>query len=202
MPKDHFLAKAKEYESSSERVSNVTNIADAIKNRIHFSAEMQLMDFGAGTGLLLERIAPLVQGITAIDISDSMMMQLIAKRDSLACKLLTLTLDLESNDINQQFDGIISSMTMHHIKDVPAIFKKFFGLLRKGGFIAIADLDTEDGNFHDVDTGVHHHGFDRNWLSQQAEMAGFEQMTVETASQMSKPQGDYSVFLLTGFRAP
>jgi 2-polyprenyl-3-methyl-5-hydroxy-6-metoxy-1,4-benzoquinol methylase len=198
---DHFSAKAKQYEGNVARVQNVSNIANSIKTRINFSADMQLLDFGSGTGLLLERIAPLVQGITAIDISESMMTQLVAKKDTLECELQTLTVNLESSDLNQQFDGIISSMTMHHIKDVPAMLKKFFSLLTQTGFIAIADIDTEDGSFHDEDTGVHHHGFDRNWIMQQAEIAGFEQLNIETVSKINKPQGDYSVFLLTRFRA-
>jgi 2-polyprenyl-3-methyl-5-hydroxy-6-metoxy-1,4-benzoquinol methylase len=198
---DHFSAKAKQYEGNVARVQNVSNIANSIKTRINFSADMHLLDFGAGTGLLLERLAPLVQGITAIDISESMMTQLVAKKDTLECELQTLTVNLESSDLNQQFDGIISSMTMHHIKDVPAMLKKFFSLLTQTGFIAIADIDTEDGSFHDEDTGVHHHGFDRNWIMQQAEIAGFEQLNIETVSKINKPQGDYSVFLLTGFRA-
>ena len=201
MSKDHFSIKAKQYDDSPKRVQNVTNIANTIKHAIDFSSDMRVMDFGSGTGLLLERIAPMVKEITAIDISESMMKRLIAKQDTLACKLHTLKLDLESNDIDQKFDGVISSMTMHHIKDVAAMFIKFFALLSPGGFIAIADIDTEDGSFHDEDTGVHHHGFDRDWIMQQAEIAGFENLKIETASEMSKPQGDYSVFLLTGFRA-
>jgi 2-polyprenyl-3-methyl-5-hydroxy-6-metoxy-1,4-benzoquinol methylase len=201
MSKDHFSIKAKQYDDSPKRVQNVTNIANTIKQRINFSSDMQIMDFGSGTGLLLERIAPLVKEITAIDISESMMKRLIEKQDTLACNLHTLKLDLESSDIAVKFDGIISSMTMHHIKDVPAMFIKFFDLLSPGGFIAIADIDTEDGSFHEENTGVHHHGFDRDWIMQQAEMAGFENLKIETASEMSKPQGDYSVFLLSGFRA-
>jgi 2-polyprenyl-3-methyl-5-hydroxy-6-metoxy-1,4-benzoquinol methylase len=201
MSKDHFSIKAKQYDDSPKRVQNVTNIANTIKQRINFSSDMQIMDFGSGTGLLLERIAPLVKEITAIDISESMMKRLIEKQDTLACNLHTLKLDLENSDIAVKFDGIISSMTMHHIKDVPAMFIKFFDLLSPGGFIAIADIDTEDGSFHEENTGVHHHGFDRDWIMQQAEMAGFENLKIETASEMSKPQGDYSVFLLSGFRA-
>lgn len=197
MTKDHFSIKAKQYERNIKRVENVANIAKAMKRNIEFTSNMHLMDFGSGTGLLLERIAPLVKEITAVDISASMMTQLETKKDTLACKLHTLKLDLASNDIQQQFDGIISSMTMHHIKDVPAMLKKFYALSKPGGFIAIADLDQEDGSFHDMDTGVHHHGFNRQWIVQQAQAAGFEKLKIETASQVSKPQGDYNVFLLT-----
>ena len=57
MPKDHFAEKASSYEQNRERVDNVAQIARAISNAIQFQPAMELMDFGSGTGLLLERIA-------------------------------------------------------------------------------------------------------------------------------------------------
>lgn len=71
MPNDYFVTKAKEYENNSTRVTNVANIAQAIRKRITFSTGMKIMDFGSGTGLLLKQIAPLVKEITAIDVSES-----------------------------------------------------------------------------------------------------------------------------------
>jgi 2-polyprenyl-3-methyl-5-hydroxy-6-metoxy-1,4-benzoquinol methylase len=201
MSKDYFSNKAKHYEKNSKRVTNVSNIADAIKNKVTFTSDMKLMDFGSGTGLLLERIAPLVQAITAVDISTSMMTQLEAKKETLSCELETRILDLETNSIDQKFDGIISSMTLHHIKNVPSILKKLFDLLNPGGFIAIADLDSEDGSFHDENTGVHHNGFERTWLAQEAQAAGFEKIVIDTASELSKPQGNYTIFLLSAYKA-
>ncbi|MFT5924820.1 MAG: 2-polyprenyl-3-methyl-5-hydroxy-6-metoxy-1,4-benzoquinol methylase [Paraglaciecola sp.] len=56
--------------------------------------------------------------ITAIDISQSMNEQLNKKRGSLSCEIDILQIDLESSDIKDKFDGIISSMRMHHVKDV------------------------------------------------------------------------------------
>ena len=58
MTTDHFAHKADSYEQNQDRVDNVQQIADAIRERIKLDKGMQVMDFGAGTGLLLERIAP------------------------------------------------------------------------------------------------------------------------------------------------
>ncbi|WP_371195923.1 class I SAM-dependent methyltransferase [Glaciecola sp. SC05] len=200
MLNDYFATKAKEYEKNSTRVTNVANISQAIRKRITFSTGMKIMDFGSGTGLLLKQIAPLVKEITAIDVSESMMNQLVLQQDTIECELRPLILDLQHQDLDTQFDGIISSMTMHHIEDVPLLFKRLFDLLVPGGFIAIADIDTEDGSFHEQDTGVHHHGFERDWIMQEVSNAGFSDIRIETASEIDKPQGLYSVFLLTGFR--
>lgn len=197
---DHFAHKAGSYEQNRSRVDNVDNIANSILDAIGFDRAMHIMDFGAGTGLLLERIAPHVGKITAVDVSPSMNEQLRAKRNGLGCMLEIVEADLEKSDLDGRFDGIVSSMTMHHIENVAAILRKFHSLLKDGGFIAIADLDAEDGSFHTEDTGVHHFGFDRGAFTKSAADAGFRAIRVSSASVVHKPQGDFPVFLLTALR--
>ncbi len=200
MKRDFFAHKANSYEQNKSRVDNVDNIANSIINSTKLDAAMHLMDFGSGTGLLLERIAPHVGKITAVDISSSMNKQLNAKLATLGCELEIIEIDLEKSDIDQRFDGIISSMTMHHVRDIDAMFRKFHALLNKGGFIALSDLDSEDGSFHTEDTGVFHTGFDRETLANIARVSGFENVIVTDASVVHKPQGDFSVFLLKATR--
>tara|TARA_R100001377_G_scaffold30112_1_gene16464 strand:+ start:3449 stop:4051 length:603 start_codon:yes stop_codon:yes gene_type:complete len=197
MSKDHFEHKAGTYEKDDNRVSNVGNIANSIIASVSLDRNMQLMDFGSGTGLLLERIAPFVKKITAVDISKSMNAQLAKKQASLGCEIEILEIDLAAADICQKYDGIISSMTMHHVKDTEAMFGKFHALLNEGGFIAISDLDSEDGSFHTEDTGVYHSGFARDSIAQAAQRAGFRDIEVKDASVVRKPHGEYPVFLLT-----
>jgi hypothetical protein len=48
----------------------------------------------------------------------------------------------------QRFHLIFSSMTMHHIEDVPSLIHSFYEMLDSGGFLAIADLDQDGGEFH------------------------------------------------------
>jgi cyclopropane fatty-acyl-phospholipid synthase-like methyltransferase len=197
MSKDLFEHKAGIYDKDDNRVSNVANIANAIIENLSLDRAMHLMDFGAGTGLLLERIAPFVRKITAIDISKAMTAQLDKKRDSIDCELDIREIDLVSADITDKFDGIISSMTMHHVKDSEAMFVKFYSLLDHGGVIAISDLDKEDGSFHTEDTGVYHFGFDREAIASAAKQAGFQEVNVVDASVVKRPHGEFSVFLLT-----
>ena len=211
MSRDFFEEKAGGYDRNTRRVQNVDNISGAIIRTIELQKAMRLMDFGSGTGLLLERIAPLVAKITAVDVSRSMNAQLAAKQQRLGCELEILEIDLETAEIDRTFDGIVSSMTLHHIRDIDALFRKFYRLLAPGGFIALADLDAEDGSFHTEDTGVHHHGFDRKArafvtaivvtaLAGVAMSAGFRDVTVDSASVVHKPHGDFPVFLLTAYR--
>ncbi|MEB8432951.1 class I SAM-dependent methyltransferase [Cocleimonas sp. KMM 6892] len=197
MSKDFFKQKAGIYETDEKRVSNVDNIANTVLENVSLNQTMHLMDFGAGTGLLLERIAPYVKKITAIDISKSMIEQLEKKQDSLECEINIRQIDLVTENISDSFDGIISSMTMHHVNDIEAMFSKFYNLLEDGGVIAIADLDEEDGSFHTEDTGVYHFGFKRDVIANAAKQAGFQDVAVIDASVMHKPYGDFPIFLLT-----
>lgn len=200
MSKDFFAEKASSYEQDQARVDNVKQIANAIVAATQLHGSIELMDFGSGTGLLLEQIAPYVGKITAVDVSPAMTAQLREKLARLACPIEILQLDLESAPLDRKFDGIISSMTLHHVKDVPRIFATFYELLREGGFIALADLDREDGSFHSQDTGVHHAGFERDALCEVARAAGFREVLIKSASTLHKHERDYGVFLLTARR--
>jgi len=198
IPKDYFAKKAKDYDKESTSTKNVSNIADLILKEIEYSKDMSIMDFGSGTGLLLSEIAPYVDEITAIDISKSMNEVLKNKKDSIDCKLEIVEIDLTKEDLNKKFDGIISSMTIHHIEDSLKLFQKFYNLLNSNGTIALSDLDEEDGTFHDTDTGVFHLGFNRKEFINLAKSVGFIDLKIQTVGVVEKPNGNYPVFLLTG----
>lgn len=198
MSRDYFAHKAASFDQNPARVDNVAAIAEALQATIPLDRSMHLMDFGSGTGLLLERIAPLVGKITAVDVSESMNRQLAEKLPKLGCPVDIRPVDLVREAIDGPFDGIISSMTLRHVEDIGALFRRFRAMLKDGGFIALADLDSEDGSFHSEDTGVFHNGFDRAGISRIAEAAGFGEVAVVSASVVRKPQRDYPVFLLTG----
>jgi len=196
-PKDFFAEKANDYDKEQSRTQNVSTIAQTILREVSFSKEMNIMDFGSGTGLLLSEIAPYVGKITAVDISSSMIAVLKSKKEGIKCSLEIVQMDLTKETLDKKFDAIISSMTIHHVEDTLALFKKFHSLLEEEGFLAIADLDTEDGTFHTEDTGVFHCGFDREDFVQMVKSAGFKDIKIQNASIIEKPTNDYSVFLIT-----
>ena len=194
---DYFATKAKDYDNEKSRTQNVSTIAKTILQEISFSKKMSIMDFGSGTGLLLSEIAPYVGEITAVDVSSAMTEVLKSKKEEIKCSLQIVQMDLTKENLEQKFDAIISSMTIHHIEDVLSLFKKFHSLLKDEGTIALADLDTEDGSFHTEDTGVFHFGFDREDFVEMARKAGFKDIKIQDASTIAKPTNHYSVFLLT-----
>jgi len=198
---DYFKEKAKSWDMNSKIVQNAKAIAELIVKNINLNKDMEIIDFGAGTGLLSYCIAPYVSKITAIDNSPAMLLEFQSKCDDFSCKTEVLEKDLSVEEISGKFDGIISSMTIHHLEDITALFAKFNHMLKKGGFIAIADLDSEDGSFHSDNTGVHHYGFNREVLEKIAKETGFEEIRFDLASTINKPHQTFTVFLLTAVKA-
>lgn len=205
MTQDYFAGRASTFDQGSHRVRNVDMIAAAIRNHVELTAEMTIMDFGAGTGLLLERIAPQVGPMLAVDTSASMLAELEKKRPELNNALTCIQADITETTQALtpwmgQVDGIISSMALHHVKDTKALITQFYQLLKPTGFIALADLDREDGSFHGADAaarGVQHFGFDREALQRLVESVGFRDVAFVTANVLQRPTGEFPIFLLT-----
>ncbi len=197
---DLFANKSKSWDMNSKRVQNAKGIAELIVKNIKLDKSMELMDFGAGTGLLSYFVASYVKKIVAVDNSPSMLLEFKSKCDEFVCETEVIEKDLSTETLDRTFDGIISSMTIHHLDDTIALFEKFYAMVKEGGFIAIADLDREDGSFHSDNTGVHHHGFDREALQLIAENAGFKDVKFDLASTIDKPHQTFTVFLLTAVK--
>ena len=198
---DLFAHKSKNWDMNSKRVQNAKNIAGLIVKNINLNKRMVLMDLGAGTGLLSFFIAPFVKKIVAVDNSPSMLMEFENKCSEFACETEVILKNISIDSFeDMQFDGIISSMTIHHIEDIAALFHKLYGMLHDGGFIALADLDSEDGSFHSDNTGVFHYGFERNTLQKFAEASGFKNIHFDTASTINKPHRKFNVFLMTAYK--
>ena len=197
---DLFAHKSKSWDMNSKRVKNAKGIAELIVKNINLNKDMEIMDFGAGTGLLSYFVAPFVKKIVAVDNSPSMLLEFQNKCDEFVCETEVLAKDLSKETLERKFNGIISSMTMHHLNDTLALFRKLYEMLEEDGFVALADLDSEDGSFHSDNTGVFHHGFDREALEVIAQEAGFKEITFDTASTIVKPDREFTVFLMTAHK--
>ncbi len=200
-----FDKAAATWDDEPRRVKLARDVAACIAGRIALHPGMDVLDFGCGTGLLALDLQPLVRSVTGVDSSGGMLEVLGAKAASLALTNVTAVhRDLERGDLLEGSHHLItSSMTLHHIRDIGALLSEFSRVLLPSGHIAIADLDLDGGRFHDDGSGVFHDGFSRGWLADMLESAGFEGVSCETATSVTKEvagggEREFTVFLMTG----
>jgi tRNA (cmo5U34)-methyltransferase len=194
-----FDAASLHWDEEPRRVKLAGEIADAILKNLPLSQEWDALDFGCGTGLVTLQLAPALRSITGVDSSSGMIDRL--DRKILQSGYSNVRAELCSFDKGDLPSGryhlITSAMTLHHVEKLAPLFRSFKALLHPGGRVALADLESEDGTFHEDPTGVFHHGFSADQLSSMLTMAGFSSITVTTATKVVKGDREYPVFLCT-----
>jgi ubiquinone/menaquinone biosynthesis C-methylase UbiE len=203
--KRDFDAEAATWDENPGRVKMAHDVARAIIETTKPGPAMDVLDFGCGTGLLTLALQPHIRTITAVDSSQGMLDVLDAKiRAQKLANVRTRLVDLDRGDeLPGVFDLVVSSMTFHHIRDTGMLLDLMAGVLKPSGRIAIADLDADEGKFHDISEGVFHNGFDRCAMLKSFEAAGFSSVRNRTAAIVSKPSPSgemrtFTVFLMTG----
>ena len=195
----HFDKRAEGWDSGDIRVNGAKTIADSINAKITLKDNMDIMDFGVGTGLLGFEIATRVKKVYGVDTSTQMLEKLKDKNSS-ELNIEAINQDIVKEPLTQTFDGLVSSMTLHHVEDLKAFFDVIYNNINEDGFIAIADLESEDGTFHSDNAGVFHFGFDNKELCKIVENSGFKDVKFENINTINKPHKDFGVFLLTAIK--
>jgi cyclopropane fatty-acyl-phospholipid synthase-like methyltransferase len=202
-----FNKDAATWDENPGRVKVAQNIAATIISSDILDKHDTLMDFGCGTGLVSLALEPYVATITGVDSSRGMLDVFNNKISHYSLgNVRTVHVDIDKEDLpSGPFSCVVSSMTMHHIKDIPLLLKKFFAVLGKKGKLIIADLDSENGTFHDNNDGVFHFGFSRKEFIALLQDAGFGSVTEKTAAAIQKPDSQgkittFTVFLLTALK--
>lgn len=205
---NRFDAAAAEWDAKPSRVELARKIGEAIVREVRPGGDMDLLDYGCGTGLLTLYLLPHVRSAVGAD-SSAGMLDVLNKKIAQANfdNLRTMALDLERNAPPAACCHLLTTaMTMHHVADIPKALAGFFTMLHPGGTLAVADLDTESGDFHAPDNnaaGVRHFGFDRQWFKEQLVRAGFSDPRDVTAHVIHKEitytgrYGDFPIFLIT-----
>jgi ubiquinone/menaquinone biosynthesis C-methylase UbiE len=196
-----FDVKALDWDQNEDRVNLAKEVAYGIKEFVNPTINTSALDFGCGTGLVSLALSPFLKDIALIDNSKGMLEVLKSKIDKTNYhNLKIIEYDFESDPlIELRFDLIFSSMTLHHIQNIHLLFNIFYNLLNHDGVIALADLDKEDGSFHDTIFNVHK-GFYRDDLEQIAKKAGFTNISFKDIYTFVRPndfgQTNFPVFLM------
>jgi len=200
---NEFDHKAAEWDKNRMYHERAEAVAGEIRKVIPLSREWRALEFGPGTGLLSLLLKDQLKEITLIDSSAGMVKVM---NEKIAVEgvgnLRVLHLDLEHEDPgDEKYDLIYNLMVLHHVSDVEKIIGKFHNMLSPGGYLAVADLCSEDGSFHGGGfTG--HRGFEPDRLSAMLEERGFEDISHRKVYVIDRVMADgskkqFEVFLMT-----
>lgn len=192
----HFVRAAEGFEHSpiSKQLAALT---DKVFPLLTLDKDQHWLDFGAGTGAVSVPLAKHVEKVTALDTSAAMLAKLIDKN---VPNIIPLERDIFCG-LSETYDGMISSMALHHVADIPQLLSCMQQCLKPNGQLVLVDLLSEDGSFHGDNKakGVVHLGFDPQQLIEEAAKAGFKDLNYREIFNIEHKNGrSYPLFLLQG----
>jgi len=199
----NFDDEARKWDNDPKKTERAKVFAKEIIDFIKPDKTLDALEFGCGTGLLSFQLKDYFKSITLADSSEGMIKVLEEKivnagvENFKPLQIASLESDLKAND----YDVIYTLMTLHHIPDVNNIVIVFNSLLKRGGYLCIADLVKEDGSFHaGHDNFDGHNGFDRDELSDILSSNGFDIEHYKIGYEIEKELDDkvvkYPLFLM------
>ena len=202
MGTEHFDDKAATWDDDPEKVRQAQDVARAVSAAVPVGQATRLLEYGAGTALVTQALIASAGGIGRVTLADNSAGMRAVLRDKIGSGAMppdtrVWDLDLENQPASSEpFDLIVSSMVMHHVRNLPVVLAAFAEMLAEGGHLCIADLDREDGSFHTHDFDGHH-GFDRGELATALDRAGLVDVTITDCTHITREGVTYPVFLAT-----
>jgi len=136
--------RAKRFSESSNNESNKL----VKKAQKYLSKELQVLDFGCGTGGSTYAIAPHVNHVTGVDFSDEMIFYASQKKARINNVSFKAT-SIDDKQFNRaSYDVIFAFNVLHLVDDLKAVSQRVDQLLKPGGvFISSTPCIGEKKNF-------------------------------------------------------
>jgi predicted TPR repeat methyltransferase len=193
---DSFDEKAATWDADPAKVERAQAVGRVIRATVPLGRSARMLEYGAGTGLVIQALRDAVGPVTMADTSAGMRDVMHAKIESgLISDARVWDLDLATGPVpDEHFDLVVTVMALHHIPDLAPVLSAFATLLVEGGHLCVVDLDEEDGSFH-RDGFDGHHGFDRSTLGSALADAGFTDIAFQDCHQVVRDGARYPLFL-------
>jgi len=145
--KEHFDSEAKAYDSLIlTLIPNYLEMIDVLVNSIPFDGRepFKVLDLGCGTGNISKKIKEKFPNskIHCVDLADNMV-KISQKKLADYSEISYETGDFQSISLSSDYDVIVSSLAMHHLKtdqDKKEMYQKIYESLTPGGVFYNADV--------------------------------------------------------------
>ncbi len=202
MNMSEFDHTAREWDKNIQHHERAQAVAVSLLEMVPLGQGLRALEFGAGTGMLSFALAGYFREIVMMDSSSEMVKVMEEKVANNAHTHLVPNYGelTEESFPPESFDIIYNLMVMHHVEDIPGILRRFFSILRPGGWLVLADLYSEEGTFHHKGFQGHK-GFDPQELRRDLEIIGFEFREVRPCYINRKERDgvtrEYPLFMMT-----
>lgn len=141
-----------------------------------------VVDLGTGTGVLLEGLGKNVDRVIGIDASPEMLEVAAARAGEARLTNSELRLGtLEHLPLSDgEAEAMVANLVLHHVPDLPAVFREVHRGLAPGGHLIIAALEELAREEFWKELGAWWPGFRPEELRQWLEAAGFDSIRHET----------------------
>ena len=145
--KEHFEEEAKEFDNTILKlIPRYDDMISCMVSVIPFdnSEEFKLLDLGSGTGNITKAVKEKYphSKISCIDIAENMIQMAKIKLQDYT-DIEYYTGDFSEFDFEEQYDVIVSSLALHHIKtdeDKKKFYSKIYSSLKEGGVFLNSDV--------------------------------------------------------------
>lgn len=139
-----WTRRAASWDHGASNNPGLVRVVDRVLAEAAAAPDARVLDLGCGSGQLTLRIAPVVAGVIAVDVSQAMIDLLEANADragvtNIEGRAVPIEhLDLEPGSI----DVVISNYALHHLRDQDKALavRKAAGWLAPGGRLVVGDM--------------------------------------------------------------
>ena len=199
-----FSGAASTWDEKPRRVELAAAVAESIRKHVDIPPRCRALDFGCGTGLVTFNLIDVLGEVVAVDRA-AKMLELVEQKaaDLGATGVSTKLVDADLEHLGgAEYDLIYSSMVLHHLPEIEPILEGLIAALKPGGVLALADLEDDDGTFHDKPEGLIQTGIQSTHVIAILKRLGLVELGATQAHTIVKqrPDGEveYPVFLVWG----
>lgn len=114
--------------------------AQALRNTLANIPFHSILEIGCGTGKNTEWLLQQAQMVTAVDLSDEMLIKARQKFSGASVQFIQWDINNDWSFTEQNFDLVSFSLVLEHIENLDHVFKEAVKKLKNGGYVYIGEL--------------------------------------------------------------